>query len=147
MRLNNVMNGLIRADVLARTSLMKPYFASDVQVIGELCLYGKFTEIPEYLFFRRMDRSSALNLKSYEEQRSFHDPDMQSLMLFQNWKLHSDYFRSAWRAPLRIKEKLCVLTHLSRQALWARSGLWNDLRAAVGQFIRRIIGTKCQTRH
>ena len=132
------MNGLIRANILAKTGLMKPYFASDVQLVGELSLYGKFVEIPEYLFFRRIGPTSTLNLKNEQEHAAFHDPDRHTLMLFQNWKLHLDYLASAWRAPMELQEKLCVYGHLMRECLWARTELWQDLWTAAQELTKHL---------
>ncbi len=50
----NLFYGLMRSSVLRQTRLFPPYASGDYRLIGELCLQGKFLEIPEYLFFRRI---------------------------------------------------------------------------------------------
>ncbi|WP_081689116.1 glycosyltransferase family 2 protein [Inquilinus limosus] len=45
--------GLIRRDVLARTSLLAPYSCSDVVLCIELGLLGRFVLVPEPLFLNR----------------------------------------------------------------------------------------------
>ncbi|MGH8643652.1 MAG: glycosyltransferase family 2 protein [Gammaproteobacteria bacterium] len=100
MRLNNIMNGLVRAEVLSKTPLIKPFFSSDVCLMAELALYGKFYEVPNYLFFRRMDPKTATKLKNHVEVWRHYDPELEDPMLFQNWKLLAEYIAAGWRAPL-----------------------------------------------
>lgn len=45
--------GLIRREVVARTALHAPYSCSDVALTIELALQGRFTLVPEPLFFNR----------------------------------------------------------------------------------------------
>lgn len=45
--------GLIRAEALRQTSLIGPYYGSDKVLLAELSLMGRFTQLPEPLFFRR----------------------------------------------------------------------------------------------
>src|SRR6266481_3602004 len=51
VQLNNVMNGVIRAQALRGTALIGVYFSSDLVLIAELALRGKFVELPERLFY------------------------------------------------------------------------------------------------
>jgi glycosyltransferase involved in cell wall biosynthesis len=131
MRLNNAMYGLIRRDVLARTPLMKPHMAEDVNLMAELALYGKFCEVQEFLFTRRMSRESATKLQSRSEVVKHYVPAGSSGMLFQNWKINGDYFTAVWRAPIVRHEKSRIYAYLMRQLLWQRKNLWADVREAV----------------
>src|SRR5262249_376601 len=45
--------GVIRMSCLRRTHLLGTYVASDLNLLAELTLYGKFYELPERLFCRR----------------------------------------------------------------------------------------------
>lgn len=53
INLANAIFGLARRETLARTGLIGPYIASDIVLLMEIALYGKFRELPEHLFFRR----------------------------------------------------------------------------------------------
>jgi len=55
----NPIFGLIRLDVLRRTALIGSFVSSDVVLLAELALLGKFVEIPEPLFFRRIHEASS----------------------------------------------------------------------------------------
>jgi len=55
----NLPFGLLRSKELAQTRLFPLYVGGDCRLLGELCLRGKFFEIPEYLFFRRLHPQAA----------------------------------------------------------------------------------------
>ena len=129
--LNNVMNGVMRADILRRTSLIDPYLGSDVVLMGELTLYGKFAEVPEFLFYRRMDRHSATALQSRAEVVRQYDPAQRSRMLLQRWKGHRGSWLAVLKAPLSLGEKACLGRFLWRRLLRDRGYLAQELRDAA----------------
>lgn len=51
--------GLIRRDILRRTSLVQPFVSSDVPLLVELALLGQWHEVPERLFRRRIHATSS----------------------------------------------------------------------------------------
>jgi len=57
----NVVFGVVRRDVLARTALIAPFVGSDVALIYELSLHGRFAVVPEFLFVRRPGNSVRSN--------------------------------------------------------------------------------------
>ena len=135
--LNNVMNGLIRSSALKKTKLVKTFFSSDICMMAELALYGKFFEIPEFLFFRRMDPETATHLKSEEEVLRHYDPDLKSLMLFQYWKIAFEYFKILYRSPLPVREKNYLYRHMVKWVYWHRGFLSKDVELAVRKFLIR----------
>src|SRR5262249_54018611 len=50
--------GLIRMADLKRTHLLRLHVSSDINLLAELSLYGKFSELPQRLFFRRFHKES-----------------------------------------------------------------------------------------
>ena len=131
MALNNVMNGVIRSEVLGRTPLIKPYYSSDIVLMAEVALHGKVAEVPEFLFFRRMDEKTATRLKSEEEVVEHYDPSKRSMMLFQRWRLHLGYLGAALRAPLSAGERACVLSKVLRNVRWDRWHLATEIWEAA----------------
>jgi len=129
MRLNNVMNGVIRRTTLTRIRPMRSYPPADLVLTIELALHGKFVEVSEPLFFRRFDRASAqaLGHRREEDVRRFHDPTLRSRMLLSLWRLHAAYFAAVWRAPLTRSERRRAFGYLGRQVYWSRHHLWADL--------------------
>ena len=57
----NVIYGLMRRSAVEKTMLMGKgtFFAADVNFMAEMTLYGKFYELPEPLFSRRMHRQAS----------------------------------------------------------------------------------------
>ncbi len=53
------MHGIIRVSALRKTSLIRPMPGSDISMIAELSLLGKFIEIPDRLFVRRFDAETS----------------------------------------------------------------------------------------
>jgi glycosyltransferase involved in cell wall biosynthesis len=71
----NAQFGVIRTEMLRRTRLIQPYIGSDVTLIGELALLGRFCEIAESLFFRRIhERSSRQSGATLREVARWFDP-------------------------------------------------------------------------
>ena len=60
--------GVVRADVLRRTHLYDSYWRADRTIIAEVALYGRFVQVPEWLYFRR----------NHKEQVS-HAPNVRTL--------------------------------------------------------------------
>lgn len=136
MRLNNVMNGVVRTEALRRTGLMGEFLGSDVPMIVVLTLYGKFVELPEFLFFRRMEPAAATSLKNREEKLEYwglkdpggaRRPKLRSL---------ESCFEGVWHGPLSLPRKLRLTAFLLRSAWWTRHRLlaevgWSSERSAV----------------
>jgi len=66
--------GVIRSSVLARTGLMRSNPACDHLLLAELCLHGKFMEVPEYDFFNRDHRYRDITRSSITRRAQHVDP-------------------------------------------------------------------------
>ena len=99
-----MMHGIIRADALRKTSLIRPMPGSDISMVAELSLMGKFVEVPERLFVRRFDpeTSSMLMNPSTASQR---DVPL-GKTISHRIKLQTYRFTSTLRAPVSFTEKL-----------------------------------------
>jgi glycosyltransferase involved in cell wall biosynthesis len=136
VRLCNAVYGLIRANVLKRTALIGNYIASDSALLAELTLYGKFWEIPEFLFYRRFHPNDTSRKKT-SELVEFHDPKIRDQVPMTSWTRLSEYFLAIERAPLDISEKMRLRYRLFRMVIWARNGLVYELSLAIRQVFRR----------
>jgi glycosyltransferase involved in cell wall biosynthesis len=119
LRLNNVMNGVIRSDALRQTALHAPYAASDYNMIADLALRGKFVEIPERLFYRRMTKETATVLKDDVELAKFFENDPDDVFEHQGWRVELGYLRSLWRAPIQLGQKLRIGSFFVRLWIYA----------------------------
>lgn len=107
--------GLIRLSTLRNTEKIGNYPRSDRNLLGELSLHGKFHEISEYLFFRRIhpDVSSAPRVTEYE-LAVWYDPKKKGELVFPRWRRLNEYVKAINRAPIRLQEKLICIFYLGR---------------------------------
>lgn len=126
--LSNVLYGLMRREELSKTALLGNYIASDTNLIVELTLYGKFIELEDYLFSRRMHpQASSWDREDNEAQASFWDASEKKL-LFQYTKATSEYFRAVARAPISQSEKRRIFLHLSKGLYWGKQKLLKEIK-------------------
>ena len=137
--LNNVMNGVIRSSALRRTPVILPFISSDVCLIGELTLHGKFFEVPEPLFYRRMSAEASTMVRGVEGIRRHYDPDMTSPMLMQEWRHVAYYARAALQAPISVTEKASAFGLVLRKMNWSRRSLGANLVQAAAFFGRQAL--------
>jgi hypothetical protein len=112
------MNGLMRAAALRHTALNVPLPGSDISMIAELSLHGKFVEIPDRLFVRRLTPGTTILLMDHASSKSegyVGRPDN-----LQRLKLHSYRFVTTLRAPIALAEKMRVWLYLLRRVAWLR---------------------------
>jgi hypothetical protein len=131
VHLNNVMNGIMRVQALRQTTLLGTYLSSDIVLMAELVLHGKFVELPEQLFFRRMLPGASTKYKNEDELIDCFDPVRRKPLLFQHWKLHWGYCAAGTRPPLAARVRVGVYADLLRRVFWARKNLARDVYIAV----------------
>jgi hypothetical protein len=103
--LNNAVNGVIRAEVLRRTRLHRPFAGSDVNLMAELILEGKFIEIPEPLFYRRINALAyAWSLSELERQKKYW-PNNEKAVVFSKGQLLWEFFAIALRTPFSYDQR------------------------------------------
>jgi glycosyltransferase involved in cell wall biosynthesis len=137
VRLNNVMNGVIRSSALAKTPLIKPYFASDTSLMAELALHGKFLQLPEQLFFRRMDKESATSLKSRVEVLRHWSPALEPVLL-SNTRSLLQWYGAGFRSQLPVGSLLRYLGHVSRNVIWSRGKIAREVGECISHFLSRV---------
>lgn len=75
----NPVFGLIRTEELRKTRLIQDFPASDRSLLGHLTLLGKFVELPEPLFERRVhDNISTIANRSIRARRAWFNPKAKS---------------------------------------------------------------------
>jgi glycosyltransferase involved in cell wall biosynthesis len=136
IRLNNIINGVIRSDALRRTALNKAYVSSDINLVAELSLEGKFAEIPERLFLRRMSKATSTAMKTKSENQQYFAQGSSDVYDLYQWKTEMGFFAAAWRARLPFREKLKVYQVLGRRLRHARGKLVAELGASLRSRMR-----------
>jgi glycosyltransferase involved in cell wall biosynthesis len=134
LRLGNLPYGLCRTDKLRRTGLLRNYVGGDFPLIAEMSLYGKFYEIPDAFFYRRMHEGASSAMKNSADIMAFFDPNKgQRDVFLYNWTHLGANLRSVGRAPISLTEKLRIYTFQARLIVWDRRAYFNELKAVVGQ--------------
>lgn len=119
--------GLVRSDVLRTTQLIRGFVGSDVTLLGELALRGRFFQIPDVLFFHR-EHSGRSAMKSAFEYTHWFDTSFSGKRVFSRWRRFAESVRSIWRAPKSTTRKFLFMWDVVRVANWSKSALWRELR-------------------
>jgi glycosyltransferase involved in cell wall biosynthesis len=127
----NVLHGVMRSVALRRTALMGNFPGSDESLAVELSLYGKFFELPERLFLRRMHEEAASASRNFDERLEHLDPKARKGYFAWNWRHHREHLAAILRAPLgpRVKGRLALV--VLRSAVSARDQLARELRSMI----------------
>jgi glycosyltransferase involved in cell wall biosynthesis len=131
--------GLIRSSALARTGLIGPFHSSDVIVLIQLLLQGKFIEYPESLFLRRMHAGTSLWNKSdadvivwYDTSASRkHAPALRYTTLF------ATAMKSVLRSPIPLWDKPICWMILARAYATRRREIAGELVRATRGIVRK----------
>ena len=88
--------------------------AVDNRFMAELTLQGKFIEIPEVLFYRRMHaEASSSDRADTEKQQQFWKPRSGGFRMAKT-RLYTSYFRSISQAPIGIGEKFRLFSLIAK---------------------------------
>jgi glycosyltransferase involved in cell wall biosynthesis len=115
------LSGVIRRDTLLGTSLYRGYYGADKVLLAELALKGRFLQVPEDLFFKRVHRDGT-HYKTTRE-RAKHESEGWSGLPPQA-KMLRDYTTMTFAADMRPHQRLhCMLTIAGiarRPEVWRR---------------------------
>jgi glycosyltransferase involved in cell wall biosynthesis len=120
--------GIIRTDALKQTPKIQSFMTSDIVLLSELLLYGRFIELPEFLFLHRehIARSVLAHAKPRDRERWF-DPRRSVRFVFPNWRRMAEHARVVFRVNVSTKMRLQLLYRLAKAAHWRRRILLNEL--------------------
>lgn len=130
----NSVTGLIRRSALKKTRLLPDYPGGDFRLLGELSLLGKFYEIPEYLFIRRLhERSSSWHTADAGWQASYWSAT-QDRLPWPFLQLKADHWLTIMRSGLTAAEKASLTASLLRRALGGRKTFFREIQAHLNFF-------------
>lgn len=127
IQLCNLFNGVMRADVLSGTPLNKSFYGSDIVLLAELALRGKFVLIPDRLWYRRMTPSTASKLHSVEQRAAFFTGAPSSIGKYVTWKKMYALLVAVIRSGSDYRTQLRCLRYLVLKAIWVRGVLFREL--------------------
>jgi len=127
--LTNAIYGLMRTSAMKRTALMGTgrLPAADIPFMAELVLHGKFLELPETLFFRRMHASASSGDRTDQVRQTEFWSGQRGSFTLPAWRFHWAKIRGIARAPVQLSEKARLMLHVARQMYWDWGRLAKEL--------------------
>jgi glycosyltransferase involved in cell wall biosynthesis len=141
LRMVNVTYGLIRATALRKTDLFPNYPSSDSVLLAQMAMLGRFCQIPELLFSRRVHSQMTVQKhQSLHERALWLDPKLEGRLIFPHWNILGHYLGSIWKASMSPRERLeCYL----RIVIWVRR-YRSDLAGDLSWAFRHLSGGASQ---
>jgi glycosyltransferase involved in cell wall biosynthesis len=130
--------GLIRSNALAKTRLIPSYPGGDYRLLAELSLQGKFVEIPEYLFLRRIHSgASSQNTTDLNWTTAFFGGSQKDVC-FPFWNLNIDYLITVMNSDLGANDKLSLVGLVLRRMWWKHEQLLRELKVGFTAYRKRL---------
>ncbi len=119
--------GLIRMSCLRRTHLLGTHVASDLNLLAEIALYGKYYELPERLFYRRFHSTSGSWKRADAQHQAKHYHGSATRGKLTSWPGHLGFFAAIHSSPLPLRSKARVYKYLLKRMMWDRHDLVSEL--------------------
>lgn len=143
--LANVHYGVIRSEVLARTSLLEHYPGSDLVLLAELATHGPFRRVRGAKLYRRVHPGSTAS-KGPDSLAHFFAPDRPSSFGDQFLRMFRGLASVVWAAPVDVKQKTRMYGALLRHGVWARRRLATELTDKVlARPVKRLLNSVTKT--
>ncbi len=124
--------GVVRIETLRNTAMLGPYTASDRVLLAELALRGRWTAVPEYLFFHgEHPRRSTYTYPDLRARVEWFDTAKAGQVAFPSWRLAYELFRAIGRTPLTVRERLLAGIVALHRAFGLRQELVQDAGAGA----------------
>ena len=120
--------GVIRTEALRRTAMKESYHHADRTIIAELALYGRFYQVPDWLYFRRDHDDRAERACPTMRSRCVNmDPRRADRLRHPAVRLYGEYVwayvRAIRRAPLSVPDRRECYRYLAQ---WLASRVRQD---------------------
>jgi glycosyltransferase involved in cell wall biosynthesis len=122
--------GIIRMECLRQTHMLAQHVGSDLNLLAELTLYGKFYELPERLFSRRFHKDSGSWIKGNEahDARRYHATGIPPRARLKGWRTHLRFMAGIRTSSLPLTAKARLYRMHARNMVWERDLLFQELR-------------------
>ena len=140
-------HGLIRRNVLTKLLPLGSYPSSDLVLLGKLTLYGKFYEVPSYLFWKRDHPATSVRAhRPFRERIAWYDPTQKGKLHLTRWKWFKEYNQAIQNAPLDWQERANCNFQMLQWLTWNSGWLTKDLlKAAAWPIIKPLINRQFST--
>ncbi|OHV42753.1 glycosyl transferase [Pseudofrankia sp. BMG5.36] len=121
--------GVMRMEVLRETRLIDRFVGSDVVLLAEMALRGRFLEVPERLFHRRFHEDNSVNANpDYQDRAAWFDPALRKRKSLPFTQMTIQIAASVRKAELGLAEQGRCLDALARH--WARP-YWRHMAGEI----------------
>jgi hypothetical protein len=107
--------GVIRSEALRKTRMMGGYFSSDLVLLSELILLGKFVEVPECLLSIRLHPESSSWSESWsaESIQQHLNPEVKgrARLALEMRRYYLEYVGAVARSPLPVADKAGLVAY------------------------------------
>ena len=124
----NAILGVIRTDALRRTRLEPAHRGGDYRLMAELSLLGKFVEVPERLYERRIHAGSSKGNAENTSWMRHYFGGSRSGMRCGYWRLSAEHAKIVIRASIPLAQKAALLGLVARTMVRRRVLLLRELR-------------------
>ncbi len=130
--------GVIRTDTLRKTALIGGYVGSDLVLLGQLALAGRFYQVPECLFFHREHpQRSTIATGGDQGFTRWYDASRSAFFVMPYWRRLLENTKSVLRGPIACSEKARCMVEILRSINWNRGAYLQDVKNAAGMIFRR----------
>jgi glycosyltransferase involved in cell wall biosynthesis len=118
--------GLMRSDILQKTGLQRNYTDSDRTLLAHMSLYGKFYQIPEPLFYKRVHPEMSIQLfPEWRQRMLWFGEEYKSKITLPHWAQFLHYLDVIASSPITASERCLCYVHMLE---WiARYRRWRSL--------------------
>ena len=128
IRLAHQHLGLIRTSLLRKTHLLRTHYSSDINLLSEMTLYGKFYELPERLFYRRFHpESGSWKRNDSEHNAKFYHASKARHETFWHWRYQYTDYANVISSQISMVKKLSLLKWLVKRSKWQYKDLVQDI--------------------
>jgi glycosyltransferase involved in cell wall biosynthesis len=114
--------GVIRTEALRRTAKIGPYSGSDIVLLAELALHGRFGLVEESLFLHREHADRSVRRYSRDERSAWFSGTTQARE-YPTWRLGLEFRRVLKRHSLSVTQRAQAERHIARWAWRHRQAL------------------------
>lgn len=132
-RWNPLNGGLIRRQALMSTGLHRNFPASDLLLIAELALRGKFRRLREVAVCERFDAATATKFRDRAQITKMFRPDARAPDRLLYTRVHFAYLTTVLRAsPLGLRDRLRGAAEVLRHMRFDQARIVSELLHAAG---------------
>ena len=131
--------GLFRREMLEKSTLHRPYYGSDLTLLSELTLLGRFAHVPEAIFYNREHPTRSINVKDKKVLLAWQDTEaaVKRQPRRENWERLKHLLEIAFRhrhttpflsvlgviaiwTTARVRDRIAVTLHQMTSVLFKR---------------------------